>query len=133
MGEWVNVGRLDDFREGRGLAVRLGDIKVAVFKVDGSLRAIQDSCPHMGASLADGRVERGKVVCHWHGWCFDLTSGQGDQQSKRWLRARVYEIEVRGDEVFVLRPDEPAPRPPGDHEEWPVWDDRFLKKDKESD
>jgi len=133
MAEWVKVGRVGDFREGRGLAVRVGETKVAVFKVDGCLRAIQDSCPHMGASLADGRVKCGQVVCHWHDWCFDLKSGQGDQKSKRWLRARVYEIEVRDDEVFVLRPDDPPPRPRGDDEEWLAWDDSFLKKDKTSD
>ena len=133
MGEYVKVGKVDDFREGRGVAVRVGETKVAVFKIDGCLRAIQDSCPHMGASLADGRVEQGQVVCHWHQWCFDLKSGQGDQKSKRWLRARVYEIEVRGDEVFVLRPDDPAPRPPGDGEEWLTWDDSFLKDKKKSD
>jgi len=129
MAEWIRVGRVDDFREGRGSAVRVGDVKVAVFKVGGTLRAIQDSCPHMGASLADGRVLHGRVECFWHHWCFDLASGQGDQKSKRWLRARVYEIEVRGDEVFVLRPDEPAPRPPDDDDDdWVPWDDRFLKK-----
>jgi nitrite reductase (NADH) small subunit/3-phenylpropionate/trans-cinnamate dioxygenase ferredoxin subunit len=127
MGEYVKVGKLDDFREGRGVAVRLNGGKVAIFKVDGRLRAIQDRCPHMGASLADGRVQRGQVVCHWHDWCFDLQTGQGDRRSKRWLRARVYEVKIEGDEVFVLRPDESASGKSAE-EDWVPWDDGYLKE-----
>ena len=77
MGDFVKVGKVDDFREGRGSVVRLDGKKVAVFKIGGRLQAVQDACPHMGASLADGRLEDGRVVCHWHGWSFDLESGQG--------------------------------------------------------
>jgi nitrite reductase (NADH) small subunit/3-phenylpropionate/trans-cinnamate dioxygenase ferredoxin subunit len=129
MNDYVHVGKVADFREGRGTAVRIGDRRVAIFKVGGRLHAIQDHCPHMGASLADGKLDCGWVVCHWHGWKFELTSGQGDQNSKRWLRAQVYELKVEGDEVFLRRP---APRPasrPDDGDEWVPWDDSFLKKD----
>jgi nitrite reductase (NADH) small subunit/3-phenylpropionate/trans-cinnamate dioxygenase ferredoxin subunit len=127
MSERVKVGKVGDFREGRGVAVRLNGTKVAIFKVGGRLRAIQDSCPHMGASLADGRLKGGQVVCHWHDWCFDLKTGQGDRRTKRWLRARVYEVEVEGDDVYVRRPDEPPPGEPGDDDEWVAWDDKYLK------
>ncbi len=128
MSEFVKVGQLGDFREGRGVAVRVGDKKVAVFKLGGRLRAIQDACPHMGASLADGRLDGCRVICHWHGWRFDLETGQGDQRSKSWLRARVYEIEVRGQDVFVARPPDPTPGDSDDSEDWVRWDDQFLKK-----
>lgn len=128
MSEFVRVGRVGDFREGRGVAVPLDDKKVAIFRLGGRLFAIQDSCPHMGASLADGGILDGKVICHWHGWCFDLKTGQGDQRSKQWLRARVYEVKVEGDEVFVRRPDEPPPAKPDDDDDWVAWDDSFLKR-----
>ncbi len=126
MGEYVKVGKVGDFREGRGVAVPVGGRKVAIFKVGGQWRAIQDRCPHMGASLADGRVQDGRVTCHWHGWRFDLESGQGDQRSKQWLCAQVYEVKIEGDEVYVLRPDDPPSRGPQGDEEWTPWDDRFL-------
>ena len=126
MGEFVKVGEVGDFREGRGTAVRLDGTTVAIFKVGGRLRAIQDRCPHMGASLADGRVKGGQVVCHWHDWCFDLVTGHGDRRSKRWLRAQVYEVKVEGDDVYVLQPDEPESDEEND-DEWVAWDDDFLK------
>jgi len=125
---YVKVGKVGDFREGRGVAVRVDGKRVAVFRVAGELRAIQDDCPHMGASLADGKLQDGHVVCHWHGWTFDLESGQGNQKSKQWLCARVYGIKVEGDDVYVLRPEDPAPPPSDDDETWVPWDDGFLKK-----
>ena len=124
---YVKVGKVGDFREGRGVAVRVDEKRVAVFRLGGVLRAIQDDCPHMGASLADGKLEGTRVVCHWHGWTFDLESGQGNQQSKKWLCARVYGTKVEGDDVYVRRPEEPPPQPPHEGEDWVPWDDNFLK------
>ena len=124
---YVKVGRVGDFREGRGVAVRVDGKRVAVFRVGGTLRAIQDDCPHMGASLADGKLLGQHVVCHWHGWTFDLVSGQGNQKSKEWLCARVYEVKVEGDEVYVRRPEPPKPRRPDDDEDWVTWDDSFWR------
>ncbi len=97
-----------------------------MFRIDGRLRAIQDSCPHMGASLADGRLENGRVVCHWHDWSFDLVSGQGSMKSKQWLCARIYEVKVEGRDVYLRRPDEPTAARPEDDEEWTPWDPKFL-------
>jgi nitrite reductase (NADH) small subunit/3-phenylpropionate/trans-cinnamate dioxygenase ferredoxin subunit len=120
VGEYVKVGRVEDFREGRGAVVRVEGKRVAVFKVGDQLHAMQDNCPHMGASLADGRLQEGRVVCHWHGWTFDLVSGQGDRQSKKWLCAKVYALKVEGGDVYVERPEGPAPRrAPEDDESWP--------------
>jgi nitrite reductase (NADH) small subunit/3-phenylpropionate/trans-cinnamate dioxygenase ferredoxin subunit len=124
--QYVKVGNLGDFREGRGTAVAVNGTKVAIFRIGDRLRAIQDRCPHMGASLADGRLKDGQVVCHWHQWCFDLETGQGDRRSKSWLRARVYEVRVEGDDVYVLAADDPGPGEVESAEGVP-WDDDFLK------
>jgi isorenieratene synthase len=37
------------------------------WRCEGRLVAAPDACPHMGASLAEGRVRNGRVVCPWHG------------------------------------------------------------------
>ena len=48
---FVEVGRTADFPKNRGRAVDLDGKKVAVIRVEDRWFAIQDSCPHMGASL----------------------------------------------------------------------------------
>jgi nitrite reductase/ring-hydroxylating ferredoxin subunit len=132
MAEFVNVGRVEDFREGRGKAVRVDDDKVAVFMIDGRLAAIQDSCPHMASALSDGKVEKGRVVCLWHGWSFDPVSGEGGRGS-RTACVRVYDVRTKDGNVYVRRRDEPPKRDASQDEEWVVWDDRFLKPSSEGD
>ncbi|CAE7484169.1 unnamed protein product, partial [Symbiodinium sp. CCMP2456] len=62
--------------EGQGRTVVVDDRLVAIFLVSGEYRAIDDLCPHQGASLGAGCVEDGEVYCPWHGWRFRLSDGK---------------------------------------------------------
>lgn len=105
--------------------MRVGRAAVAVIRYRGRLYALQDSCPHMGASLSDGKVEAGRVSCFWHGWTFDLATGQGS--GRAWACARTYEVKVERGDVWIRVPAPPArDEPDGD---WVPWDDGFLKRD----
>ena len=48
---------------------------LVAFRDAGELRIGFDECPHLGASLSEGRVCKGKVVCPWHGWTYRLSDG----------------------------------------------------------
>lgn len=124
MSAFVRVGDMADFPEGNGRAVEVDGRRVAVFNMGGRLFALQDDCPHMGASLADGRIEAGRVHCHMHGWVFDLESGQGYPPAKSWACARTYEVRVESGGVLLRKP-EPKPQP--EEPDWPRWDDDMLK------
>ena len=131
MSSYVKVGRVSDFREGRGKAVDVAGERVAIFRADGTLRALQNACPHMGAELADGQIEGSRVVCERHGWEFDLETGASGRRSGAY--ARVYEVKVVEEEVFVRRPDERAAAPDPD-EDWVAWDpDKHLKGNRDLD
>ena len=127
MGDFVKVGHVKDFREGRGRAVSLDGVQVAVFKTGEDFVAFSDACLHMGASLADGRLTGHHVECAWHGWSYDVRTGQCD--TKDWACIEVYEVKAEGSEVLLRRPA-PGPRrggPPDD--DWTAWDpERHLKK-----
>ncbi len=127
MSDFVRIGEYGDFREGKGRAVEVGGKKVAVFKLRGELFAISDACPHMGASLADGRLEGTKVICHWHAWAFDLHSGR--TREREWACANVYTVERRGDDVWVKPPPPPPAKPEPEPEPWVVFDpDKHFRK-----
>lgn len=53
-----------------------GEAEVALFRVNGDLFAMENVCPHAGASLHDGWMQDGVVVCPWHGWGFDARTGE---------------------------------------------------------
>jgi nitrite reductase (NADH) small subunit/3-phenylpropionate/trans-cinnamate dioxygenase ferredoxin subunit len=75
MSDFHTVCRVDEVTEGEGKTVVLGNKLIAVFRVQGQFFAIDDVCPHMGASLSGGYLEEGIVTCPWHAWRFRLADG----------------------------------------------------------
>ena len=95
------VGRIDDIRPGTAVAVQAGRRVIAVFRLGDDFFAVNNTCPHKGASLCDGEIViRDKVVrCPWHHWNWQL--GDGRLESDPRQRLRTYEIAVEGDEVIL--------------------------------
>ena len=87
---------------GRAL-VRTGQRCIAVFHTEGQLYAIDDSCPHQGASLAGGALSGRLVQCRAHGLRFDLASGCMPGVPD--LRVATYPIQIEGGRVFLHLPD----------------------------
>ncbi len=73
----VTVGRAEAVPPGRGATVKLKDgSEVALYNVGGHFYAIENFCPHKGYPLADSRLYGGVVECDWHGWRFDVRTGE---------------------------------------------------------
>jgi 3-phenylpropionate/trans-cinnamate dioxygenase ferredoxin component len=73
--EWVEIGKLDDLPDGRGVRVDAGDQDIAVFRVGSEVFAVGDRCSHAEASLSEGEVFDTEVECPRHGSAFDLRTG----------------------------------------------------------
>lgn len=101
MPEFVPVARVGDIPAGEGRAFQVGQKLVAVFLVDGQYTAIDDSCPHMGASLGSGYVENGGVTCPWHAWRFSILNGTWLDNPQSKLCVKTYAVQVVGDDVCV--------------------------------
>lgn len=74
MAEFI-VAKADEIPPGTGKAVFAGDKAVAVFNVGGTFYAIDNICPHRGGPLGEGDLEDRTVICPWHGWQFELETG----------------------------------------------------------
>ena len=48
---------------------------MAIFRTRRGLFAVANVCLHVGSPLDDGFVAHGCVTCPWHGWRYDLASG----------------------------------------------------------
>jgi nitrite reductase/ring-hydroxylating ferredoxin subunit len=80
---------------------------LALFNVAGQLYAIDDSCPHQGASLCGGRLEGRVIQCCAHGLRFDLASGYLLNSNS--VKVGNYPVEVVDGQVFiVIAAKEPA-------------------------
>lgn len=112
MSKFRTVGKTEEIPIGEGRAFEVGDRIVAIFNDQGSFRAIDDMCPHMGASLAGGHFENGEVSCPWHAWRFDVNDGSWCENRR--LKIDVFEIRVVDRELQILVDDneEPIKVPP---------------------
>lgn len=98
MSEWVKLcGRNDLPSEGHAKEFSVGDRTLCVATVGGKPLALDNVCPHRGGPLAEGTIERGKIVCPWHQWEFDLSTGVGTPN----LKTIAYALKLVGDDVLV--------------------------------
>jgi len=113
------VCRLAEIPAGASRRVTVNGRDIAIFNVAGQLSAIADRCPHEGASLCLGRVtgvvsasapgeqvlERaGELVrCPWHGWEFDLKTGQSFCDPTR-MKVRTFGVTVKPGEALAEGP-----------------------------
>jgi len=73
----VTVGRVEDVPPNRGATVELSNgAELALYNIAGEFYAIENFCPHKGAPLADGHLCGHMVECDWHGWRFDVRTGE---------------------------------------------------------
>jgi nitrite reductase (NADH) small subunit len=106
MAELHKVCRVGDVPEGEGKTVVAGKKLIALFCTNGEYHAIDDCCPHMGASLSGGYVEGGIVTCPWHAWRFRL--GDGAWADNPRIKIGCYPVKVEDGDVFVEVNDPPA-------------------------
>ena len=121
------VARADEIPEGGRLIVDAGGRSIGVFRVGGRYFALLNRCPHQGAELCRGELvgvlesdrpgeyrfdpTRKLLVCPWHGWEFDLETGQSYFDPLR-TRVRPYPVTVEaadavaGDAVVDIRADQ---------------------------
>ncbi|MHB1613063.1 MAG: bifunctional 3-phenylpropionate/cinnamic acid dioxygenase ferredoxin subunit [Actinomycetes bacterium] len=71
----IAVGRVEHIPDGQSVRVE-ADVPIAVFRVGEAFYAIDDTCTHQDASLAEGWVQGTTVECPLHSSCFDLRTGE---------------------------------------------------------
>ena len=73
--KWTRVTHSANVPAREGRSVRMGDVELAIFNLNGRFLTIENACPHQGGPLCDGIVSGATVVCPLHGWRFDLETG----------------------------------------------------------
>ncbi len=76
-----------------------GDKTLCVANVNGTISAMDNVCLHRGGPLAQGVIERSKVVCPWHGWEFDPQTGEASHNAG--AKVQVYPLKVENGDVLV--------------------------------
>jgi len=96
---WIYLAKKAEIEQGKALVADLGGPKVAIFNVDGIFHVLSNECGHQGGPLGEGKLEGFSVVCPWHQWKFDVTTG--NCLSVGGSSVRKYEVAAAGDDLFV--------------------------------
>ena len=83
----------------RGRLVFAEGMTIVLFKLDGAIHALDDSCPHAGSSLAAGEFKGAFIQCRGHGLQFDVRTGR--MRGADGLCAKTYPVRVVDGEVAV--------------------------------
>lgn len=97
------VASLEDLPEGEGFLFRSGPYQVALFREGESVSAIDNECPHAGASLAGGETDGNIVACPFHGWEFDCRTGEC--LSVEGFDVATYPVTIENGMVKLTLPD----------------------------
>ena len=131
------VGRVEEIPPGGRTIITVAGRSIGIFNVNGEFFALRNRCPHQGGPLcegllwgmvqarAPGEVEytrAGEILtCAWHGWEFDIRTGQSWCDPER-LRVRRYDVRVEPGEALAIDTSPPPGKVPGPYvaETYPV-------------
>jgi nitrite reductase/ring-hydroxylating ferredoxin subunit len=103
MADFVRVASTSDIPRGQGRMYEVQGRQVAVFNVEGQFHAVDNVCEHQGGPLADGELDGCIVTCPWHGWTYDVTSGQSPDDPD--TKVQPFAVKVEGDDVLIAVTD----------------------------
>jgi len=72
---WTLVAESTSLPEGKLLTVDVGETPVLLVRYEGVVRAYEDTCTHLDFPLSTGCLDRGELICPWHGAAFAADNG----------------------------------------------------------
>jgi len=99
---WKRICASHELVEGKAIEVVFQGEVIAVYRHDHVLYAIDGICMHQGGPLARGRLMNGTVVCPWHGWQYELATGNHAPTCKPMLK--TYQIQELDGEIEIDLP-----------------------------
>jgi nitrite reductase/ring-hydroxylating ferredoxin subunit len=103
MGQWHRVVEVERLAPGTCGEFVVGQRIVALFHVEGQFYALDGICPHQGGPLGKGALNGPVVTCPWHGFQFDVRTGQ--HLTSRTLVQPSFPTKVEAGAVWVDLPE----------------------------
>ena len=99
MATLTKVAEVQDLAPGAGKVIQAEGKTLALFNVDGTFYAIDNTCLHRGGPLGEGDLDDKIVTCPWHGWQYDVSTGTNVMNPA--IKVASYPVTVEGGAVFV--------------------------------
>lgn len=101
MSEFLRVCAVSELpRPGAAAEFNVEGRTLCVANIEGKISVLDGVCPHEGGPLGEGVIEGGRVVCPWHAYSFDASTGVSEQDPD--LKATVFESTVADGELRAM-------------------------------
>ena len=100
MGQFIKVGEVSEILPGNAKQIDAGGRTIALFNLKGQFYAIDNSCTHVGGSLASGEIIDEDVICPLHGARFNIPTGKVLGPPAR-ENISTYKIRIDGDNIKI--------------------------------
>ncbi len=99
MAEFLKAADLSELQPGSCKTAEVGGKEIALFNVDGTVYALDNTCLHQGGPLGDGMLDGDVVTCPWHMWQYNVQTGANVVDNS--VKISSYPVRVDGTEIKV--------------------------------
>ncbi|SEP07102.1 Rieske 2Fe-2S domain-containing protein [Mucilaginibacter sp. OK283] len=96
---WYKIAEIKNTPEPFIKKVKAGNRSICLVGFEGKIYATAINCPHAGFDLSQGLCVKGKIVCPYHRYTYNLTTGKGGEGQNDYLE--TYPVDIRGDDIYV--------------------------------
>jgi nitrite reductase (NADH) small subunit len=96
---FIKAGAIGELPPGKIREYQVNGKAVAIANVSGKCFAINGVCLHQGGPLGDGELSGKMVICPWHAWEYDVTTGKLAANPS--VSVESYPVEIREGDIYV--------------------------------
>jgi 3-phenylpropionate/trans-cinnamate dioxygenase ferredoxin component len=97
---WRRIASMSQLREEEAFPAKLGDVPIALYRLDGQIYALDDICTHEYALLSHGFIEGRAIECPLHQAKFDIPTGKCVAPPAT-LDLNRYAVRVEDGDIYV--------------------------------
>lgn len=100
----IPVANINDLKPGSCRSIEIDGREVALFNLDGTVYALDNTCPHAGGPLGEGTLIGDIVKCPWHGWRYNVQTGERPENPA--FKVACFSVLVQNEVIYVEIPEE---------------------------
>ncbi len=101
--EFQTVCKVDEIPPGAAKVFMIEGRPIGIYHIGNEFFALDDRCPHAGASLVRGQIEGDVIRCRIHHWGFCIRNGVYVDQDQPSHNAESFDVRIQGDHVQLRR------------------------------
>lgn len=102
MSDYITVAKIDQIPPGTCKSVGVQGVFIALCNVQGTVYALDNTCPHAGGPIGEGTLAGEVITCPWHGWRFNVRTGERPENPD--FKLAQCRVRIEREEIQVAIP-----------------------------